>query len=95
VQILFFAWLRDRAGAAELTVTPPAGIDTVARLIAWLAAEHSGAAAALADPARVRVAVNCEHVGLDAPVAAADEIAFFPPVTGGSGSGGGQGAGRP
>ncbi len=83
MKVLFFAWLRERAGCGELDVAPPAGIDSVAGLIAWLTAAHPGAAAALADLARVRIAVNCEHAGLDAKVAPGDEVAFFPPVTGG------------
>lgn len=83
MKILFFAWLKERAGCAELTVAPPAGVDTVEKLIGWLGGAHAGAAAALADLSRVRVAVNCEYIGLDAPVAEEDEVAFFPPVTGG------------
>ena len=83
MRLLYFAWVREKAGLADEEVTPPANVRDVAGLIAWLAARGGGPAAALADPARVRVAVNQEHVGLDHPVGADDEIAFFPPVTGG------------
>ena len=54
-----------------------------ADLIAWISGQGGGRAEALADLSAVRVAVNQEYVGLDHPVGADDEIAFFPPVTGG------------
>ncbi len=82
--ILYFAWVRDRAGRGSETVTVPAGVTTVTGLIDWLRDRGGGPAAALADLDHVRVAVNADHAGLDAPLADGDEVAFFPPVTGGS-----------
>jgi molybdopterin converting factor small subunit len=55
----------------------------VAGLIAWLAARSPGHAAAFADPRQLRAAVNQDFATPDAPVAPGDEVAFFPPVTGG------------
>ncbi len=81
--LLYFAWLRTRIGLGEEAVDVPAGIADVAGLIAWLAARSPGHAAAFADLGLVRVAVNQDYVGLDHPVAPGDEVAFFPPVTGG------------
>jgi molybdopterin converting factor subunit 1 len=83
VRLLYFAWVREIAGLGDEEVAPPADVRDVAGLIAWLAARGGGPAAALADPARVRIAVNQEHVALDHPVGADDESAFCPPVTGG------------
>jgi molybdopterin synthase sulfur carrier subunit len=83
MRVLYFARLREKAGIGEEEVRPPAEITDVAALIAWLRARGGGPAAALADLHTVRVAVNQEHVRLDHPLAAADEVAFFPPVTGG------------
>ena len=83
MKILYFAWLREKAGIAEETVTLPDDVTTVAGLVEWLKGRGGGHAEAFADPAVVRVAVNQEHVALDHPVAAEDEVAFFPPVTGG------------
>jgi molybdopterin synthase sulfur carrier subunit len=83
VTLLFFAGLRDRAGFATADLAPPAAVTDVAGLVAWLVAEGGGAARALSDLRMVRVAVNQEHVGFDHPVRAGDEVAFFPPVTGG------------
>ena len=83
MKVLYFAWLRSKTGIAEEEVSPPAGIGTVGQLINWLKQKSAGHEAALADLAVVRVAVNQEYVDLDHPVKAGDEIAMFPPVTGG------------
>jgi len=83
MRILYFAWLRERTGADAEEVAPPAGVTDVRGLVDWLRARSPGHAAALADLAQVRVAVNQEAVALDHPVGAGDEVAFFPPVTGG------------
>ena len=83
VSILYFAWLRERTGTAEETLTLPAGVGTVDALMTWLRARSPGHAAALAEAARVRCAVNQEFATPETPVHPGDEIAFFPPVTGG------------
>jgi molybdopterin synthase sulfur carrier subunit len=83
LQIVYLAWLRERAGLSEETVDPPASVTTVGGLIAWLQARGGEPATAFADRGVVRAAVNQEFAGPDAPVAPGDEIAFFPPVTGG------------
>lgn len=84
MRILYFAWLRDLSGIAEEDVQPPPEVVDVTTLIAWLRQRGGGPAKALADLARVRVAVNQEHAMLDARVESGDEVAFFPPVTGGA-----------
>ncbi len=83
MKIVYFAWLKEKAGRGEVQVSPPADVSDVAALIAWLKLQDAGHASAFADMSAVRVAVNQEYVKLDHPVAAGDEIAFFPPVTGG------------
>ncbi|HLO77096.1 MAG TPA: molybdopterin converting factor subunit 1 [Magnetospirillum sp.] len=83
MKVLYFAWLRAKAGLGEEDVTPPAGVADVAGLVAWLKTRSAGLAEAFADMAVVRVAVNQDYVGLDHPITAGDEVAFFPPVTGG------------
>ncbi len=83
MKILYFAWLREQTGIGSEDVKPPAEVTDVGGLIAWLAARSAGHGEALGDAARVRVAVNQQAVGLDHPVADDDEVAFFPPVTGG------------
>ncbi len=83
LRILYFAWLRERVGAAEEEVALPAGIATVADLIAWLTSRGPGFAAAFAATRTIRCAVNQSFAGPDAPVAAGYAVAFFPPGTGG------------
>lgn len=83
MRVLYFAWVRERVGMAEEDVTPPPEVGDVAALVAWLAGRGPGHAAAFAQPARIRAAIDQEFVAIDAPIAGAREIALFPPVTGG------------
>jgi sulfur-carrier protein len=83
VTVLYFAWVRQKIGVAEETIALPESVKSVADLAAHLRARGAGYAEALADTARVRAAVNREHVPFDTAVKDGDEIAFFPPVTGG------------
>ena len=83
VQVLYFAWLRERAGRSEERVELPDGVATVGGLIAHLAGLDEAHAAAFAHAGLVRAAVNQEFASPDGAVADGDEVAFFPPVTGG------------
>jgi molybdopterin converting factor subunit 1 len=83
MKVLYFAWLRQKIGVAEEEVSPPGSVRDVAGLIDFLATRSPGHAAAFADRTVVRCAVNQDFAGLDAPVRPGDEVAFFPPVTGG------------
>jgi sulfur-carrier protein len=83
VKILYFAWLRARIGCAEEELTLPPQVRDVAGMLDWLRARGSRYAEALQNQAVIRVAVNHDYVGLDHPVGEGDEVAIFPPVTGG------------
>lgn len=83
MKLLYFAWLKQRTGIAQEEVTPPASVTDVASLLEWLKGRGPGYAEALKEPKVVRVAVNQEYVRLDHPVKPGDEVALFPPVTGG------------
>ena len=61
MKVLYFAWLRERVGAAEETVTPPDEVETVADLVEWLKRRSDGHAEALGDPRVVRCAVDQDH----------------------------------
>lgn len=83
MKLLYFAWLRERIGTAEEELPLPAGVATVGALMAHLAARSPAHAEAL-DPAKgVRCAVNLDFAGPGDAVSEGDEVAFFPPVTGG------------
>ena len=83
MKLLYFAWLRTKIGFAEERVDPPVGVATVAALLEWLKNRGPGFAEALKDSRIVRVAVNQEYVAPDHPIRPGDEVALFPPVTGG------------
>jgi len=83
LKILYFAWLRERIGTAQEELDVPASVQSVDDLITWLMARGTRHAAAFADRGCVRCAVDQAFVGADAPLGAAREVAFFPPVTGG------------
>ncbi len=81
--ILYFAWLRERTGTPQESLAPPAGVRTVGDLMAWLAARSPGHASAFASRRTVRCAVNQEFADQATRIGPGDEVAFFPPVTGG------------
>jgi molybdopterin synthase sulfur carrier subunit len=83
MRVRYFAWLRYRTGRSEEEIEPPAAVTTVRELAVWLGERHPGFKEALAAPGVVRCAVNQDYVPEDAPVRPGDEVAFFPPVTGG------------
>lgn len=83
LEVLYFAWVREKIGRASETVAPPAGVVTVADLVRWLVARGPEYAEAFARPEVVRAAIDKAHAKPDAPLAGAREVAFFPPVTGG------------
>jgi molybdopterin converting factor subunit 1 len=83
VTILYFAWLRERVGTAQEHLTLPPEVRTVAELVDHLAAHDARHATAFANRRAVRCAVNQEFAPVTTLLCAGDEVAFFPPVTGG------------
>jgi len=83
VKIRYFAWMREKTGKAEEIVDLPAGLVTVADVVEWLKGRGPEYGEAFAKPGVVRAALDQTHVKLEASIAGAREIAFFPPVTGG------------
>ena len=83
MKLRYFAWVRERVGRAEEEIEPPAGVASIADLIAWLAARDEGYAAAFAEPRIIRAALDQDHAEHDARLGNAREVAFFPPMTGG------------
>jgi len=88
MKVLYFAWVRTKTGLAEESVSLPAGVATVGQFLAWLKGRGPGFAEALKDPMFIRVAVNQEFAGADTRLSDGDEVALFPPVTGGMDRGG-------
>ncbi len=82
VRILYFAGLRETLGAASEDLALPVGVVTSGALLAHLAA-RGGAWATLSQAKNLRMAVNQDMAAEDTAVQDGDEVAFFPPVTGG------------
>jgi molybdopterin converting factor subunit 1 len=83
LQVRYFAWMRTRVGTGAESVEAPDTVRDVAGLMDWLEGRSPGHAKAFARREAVRIAVNQDYVEADHPVAEGDEVAFFPPVTGG------------
>jgi sulfur-carrier protein len=83
MRAVYFAWVRERIGKEGEEIVPPASIANVGELIAWLSQRDERYAYAFENPKLIRAAIDQIHVKHDAPIAAAQEIAFFPPMTGG------------
>ena len=83
MRLLYFAWVKEKAGIAAEEIEPPADVATVAELIVWLKTRGPEFANAFARSEVIRAAINQTHVRHNAKIAGAREIAFFPPVTGG------------
>lgn len=81
--LVYFAWVRQKIGIAQESFPAPPGVKTVEDLIAHLQRRGGGYGEVFADPARLRAAVNQEHAPFDTALSPDDEVAFFPPVTGG------------
>jgi molybdopterin synthase sulfur carrier subunit len=83
MRLRYFAWLRSRIGTGSEEVALPDTVHDVSGLLDWLRQRGANYQAALADPETVRVAVNHEYADRAHPVTDSDEVALFPPVTGG------------
>ena len=83
MKLLYFAWLKQKIGTGEEDITLPDDVATLGALVTWLKSRGPGYDEALADLAVVRFAVNQDFAGLDHPLTDHDEVALFPPVTGG------------
>lgn len=83
MRILYFAWLREQIGKSEETVGLPEGITTVGAVIHWLKTRGPEFSTALAHDNMIRAALDQVHVNHDTPIGNAQELALFPPMTGG------------
>jgi molybdopterin synthase sulfur carrier subunit len=82
VKVLYFAGLREAVGQSSEQLALPAGVGSIGQLQAYLVA-RGGAWEVLTKTKNLRVALNQKMAKLDTPLEDGDEVAFFPPVTGG------------
>ena len=83
ITILYFARLREALGTGSEEIALPAHVTDLGKLRSVLISRGGAWAAELADARPIRAAVNQDMAASDTPVRDGDEIAFFPPVTGG------------
>ena len=83
IRILYFASLREKIGKEAEEMELPAGVATVAALRSHLRARGGSYESAFSEKALLRSAINQDMAQPAAAVKAGDEVAFFPPVTGG------------
>ena len=83
MRLLYFALIRQQTGIGEEEVPLPTGISDVSGLIEWLRERDANFSTALEDISALRVAVNQEFATFDTKITDRDEVALFPPMTGG------------
>jgi molybdopterin converting factor subunit 1 len=80
--LIYFAWVREKIGLPEERITLPATVNRVDLLLDFLRSKGEPYASVLTNP-QLRVAVNQEYAQPQTPLTDGDEIAIFPPVSGG------------
>lgn len=83
ITLLYFARLREALDLSSEQASPPAAVTDVRSLTEWLRQRGGAWREELAQDRPVRVAVNQDMADPDTAVRDGDEVAFFPPVTGG------------
>lgn len=84
MKILYFAWVRTTIGkGADELDHKPEGVERVSDLFDWLSQQGDGYRQVIDKRTRLRVAINQNFATPDDLINDGDEIALFPPVTGG------------
>ena len=83
MKLLYFAWVRVKMGVSGEHVDPPQNIKDIEGLLDWIKQRNAISNETFSNISNMRIAVNQEYVDIDHPVKPGDEVAFFPPVTGG------------
>ena len=83
IRLLYFARLREALATGQETPELPPTVTTLAALLEWLRQRGGAWAEELAEGRAYRLAINQDLAGHDATLHENDEVAIFPPVTGG------------
>jgi molybdopterin synthase sulfur carrier subunit len=83
MKVLYFAWVREKLGCSEETLNLPPEVRTARQLALHLAARGPSYANVFGALGNLNLAIDQEHASWDQDLGAAQEVAFFPPVTGG------------
>ena len=83
MKILYFSWVREKIGIEEQNIKLKKNIHNVSDLISFLKNSSEKHYKAFSDLNSINVAINKNHSSLESKIQDGDEIAFFPPITGG------------
>ena len=83
MNLIYFAYIRENIGKSSETIDLPDDVDTVSGLLGYLETKGDNYKKAFSESDLIRVAVNEEYVSLDRKISNSDDIAIFPPMTGG------------
>tara|TARA_B100000315_G_C14310058_1_gene465918 strand:+ start:62 stop:313 length:252 start_codon:yes stop_codon:yes gene_type:complete len=83
MKIIYFSWLKEILGISEENVKPPTNIKNIKNLIKWLGTKSTKHRKVFLKSKNIRCSVNHQIVGKNSKIKNNDEIAFFPPFTGG------------
>ena len=83
MKIIYFSWLKETLGTSEENVSPPASIKNIDNLIKWLSEKSAKHKKVFLKTKNIRCAINHKIVNKSSKIRYKDEIAFFPPFTGG------------
>ena len=83
MKVYYFAWVRDKIGLESEEFDLPTHIKTAGEFIEWFKSRGDAYAEVISASNTVKMAVNHEYAGPKHPIMNDDEVALFPPVTGG------------
>lgn len=83
MKILYFSWIKDKIGKSNEEITINENINTVNDLILYLKNVDNNYKEVFDDISSIRISVNLETTGPETVIKNDDEVAFFPPMTGG------------
>ena len=81
--IKYFSWIREHVGTSEEEITLPESVSTIDDLMSYLIDSNDKYKSAFLKRDLVKIAINKSHSSINTKIYNEDEIAFFPPVTGG------------
>lgn len=83
MKILYFSWIKDKIGKSFEEVEITNEIATISQLISFLTKKNDNYNQAFSDLETIQYSINMQTAKIDDKIKNDDEIAFFPPMTGG------------